>query len=272
VTGQPPPTLPAPVVHEVGRGVRVTTLTTGWVRVRTAHRQFAGPDALALPAILAGRRWTPWMPVNVFLVEHPERTVLVDTGEAAHRPPGHFGSAGQERFYRRYLRFDVPPGADPGRQLRTLGVEPRDVDTVLLTHLHSDHTANLGLFDRAGVLVGAGGLSRHPGATHHRLPAGRTRELTARSATTPLTGDGSLRVVSLPGHTPGHQGLLVRGDRTVIIAGDVAFDGDQVRCGHPPGIATDRAANRSTQAALARQVRDGATVLLSHAAAPVVAV
>jgi hypothetical protein len=53
-----------------------------------------------------------------------------------------------------------------------------------------------------------------------------------------------------------------------VVGGDVAFSHDQIRHGPPPGIAVDRAANRDTQAALARVLDDGGTVLLSHLRPP----
>lgn len=268
-----PPALPEPVVVTVGPGVTVTVLVTGWIAVRPAHRAFAGPDALALPAILAGRGWTEWMPINAFLVEHPQRRVLVDTGEGQDRPPGHFGcgSAGQERFYRTFLRLAVPPEAALPRRLAELGVHPADIETVVLTHLHSDHTGNLSAFPGAGVLVGAQENQAYRGATACRLPA-RTEAARWEDGpaggfprTQALTDDASVRSIRLPGHTPGHQGLLVLGpDGPVVIGGDAAFSPEQVRGGPPPGIAVDRPANRATQRALADLLGTGGVLLLSH--------
>ena len=268
------PPVPQPHVLPLGPGTDVTTFVTGWIAVRRAHREFAGPDALAFPAILLDRRWTGWMPVHAFLVRHPEGLVLVDTGEAADRPPGWFGcgSGVQEAFYRRYLRLAVPPGAALPHQLRAVGVAPREIDSVVVTHLHSDHTGGLGHFGRARVLVGGSGP--HSGSTHCRLPDD-DRLRRARWADGPvhafprseaLTADGAVRSIALPGHTPGHQGLVITGAHlTAVVAGDAAFGIDQVRAGQPPGIATDRPANRSTQADLGRAHDDGATLLFSHA-------
>ncbi len=268
-----PPDLPPPTTVDVRPGLTVTVFVTGWIAVRPAHRAFAGPDALAMPAVLAGRGWTEWMPINAFLVEHPQRRVLVDTGESPDRPPGHFGcgSTGQERFYRTYLRIAVPAEAALPRRLTEYGVDPADVDVVALTHLHSDHTGNLAAFRGARVVVGARENQPYRGATTCRLPAhtevARWPDGPAAgfARTGALTDDGAVRTIPLPGHTPGHQGLLVLGpDGPVVIGGDAAFDLEQVRDGPPPGIAVDRDANRGTQRALAGVLGAGGRLLLSH--------
>jgi glyoxylase-like metal-dependent hydrolase (beta-lactamase superfamily II) len=80
-----------------------------------------------------------------------------------------------------------------------------------------------------------------------------------------LDPHGAVRVVALPGHTPGHLGLeLRRGEHTVVAAGDAAFSQQQITVAGDPGIASDRPANRLTQRYLSR-IRDaGAQVLLAH--------
>lgn len=268
--------MPEPQVVRLGPGTDVTVFVTGWIAVRRAHRRFGGPDALAFPAVLLDRTWTGWMPIHAFLVRHPEGLLLVDTGDAEDRPPGWFGcgSAGQETFCRRYLRLAVPDGAALPHQLRAVAVDRHEIDTVVITHLHTDHTGTLGHFTRSRVLVGDGGTGPYRGSTHCRLPDG-DRLRSARWTDGPvlafprslaLTVDGTVRSVPLPGHTPGHQGLVVTGEAaTVVVAGDAAFGIDQVRTGPPPGIAADRPANRDTQAALARAHADGAMLLFSHA-------
>ncbi len=268
-----------PVVVHDGPAARVTVVPAGWIAVRPAHHEFAGPWPLRYPALLADDRWHAWMPVNVVVVELADRVVLVDTGEAVAQPPGHFGcgNAGQEQFYRRHLRIPVRPGTEAPARLRRLGIDPLGVDTVVLTHLHSDHTGNLDAFPRARVVVGAHATTA-TGATACRL-AGRvvvTPDLV--DGPTPvsdrshrLTGDDLVRVVPLPGHAPGHLGLLVvDGGRVIVAAGDAAFDHDQIRRRATTAVAEDRAANRATQARLQAVLDDGGQVLLAHDARPVV--
>lgn len=270
--GEPPLDLPPCVVVDDAHA-RVTVVPVGWIAVRPPHREHGGPWALRYPALLASTIWAPWMPVNVVLVEHESGTVLVDTGEAVDQPPGYFGcgDAGQERFYRTFLRIPVRPGTAAPDRVRALGVDPAQVDTVVLSHLHSDHVGGLASFPRARVVIGPG-ARRATGALPCRLPADRVREDSApdepvgpfaRSGS--LTSDGRVRTVPLPGHTPGHLGVLIAaGERLVVAAGDAAFDHDQIRRRALSAVVHDPDANRATQAQLAAVLDDGGTVLLAH--------
>ena len=274
VHGQDEPPLDAePVVVRDEPALRVTVVPVGWVGVRRAHAEYAGPWALRYAAIGADRRWAPWLPVNVVVVEHAAGTLLVDTGEAVDQPPGHFGCGDrvQEWVYRRYLRLPVRAGLDAPSRLKAMGVDPGDVDTVVLTHLHGDHTGNLPAFPRARVLAGPGEAGGYPGAITRRLDG---RDLLAPrfddgpvsmfDASLALVDDGSIRAVPLPGHTVGHLGLVVDGPACTVVAGDAALTADQLRRRATPGIALDRAAGRRTSAALLRAAQQGARVVLSH--------
>jgi N-acyl homoserine lactone hydrolase len=220
--------------------LRVTVLPVGWIAIRPAHREYAGPWPLRYPAILGSRRWAPWMPVLCVLVQTADTCILVDTGEAVDQPPGHFGcgTATQERFYRGNLRIPVRAGTEAPARLRRIGVDPRGVDTVVLTHLHSDHAGTVDAFSRATVVVGIGERSgtgavpcrlQHATVVEPDLTDGPLGPLRASQA---ITDDGAVRVVPLPGHSPGHLGLAVsyRGG-LLVAAGDAAFDHDQLRRG-----------------------------------------
>jgi glyoxylase-like metal-dependent hydrolase (beta-lactamase superfamily II) len=69
----------------------------------------------------------------VWLARNSLRTVVIDTG---------FDEAAAQRRRRQFLR-------SPEIGLRALGVEPQQVQDVIITHLHYDHAGNLGLFPRA---------------------------------------------------------------------------------------------------------------------------
>jgi glyoxylase-like metal-dependent hydrolase (beta-lactamase superfamily II) len=272
IGGDPPVDL-EPVVVRDEPGLRLTAIPTGWVQVRARHREYGGPWPFRFPAIAVDGRWAAWLPVVVVLIQTPAQTLLVDTGEAVHQPPGHFGRGDrvQEAVYRRYLRMPVRPGRDAPARLRSLGTDPDEVDIIVLTHLHGDHTGALPAFPRARVLVGAQELTGYPGAITARL---RDRRLvqdpftdgpTAVSTTSlALVDDGSVRAVPLPGHTPGHLGVHVAGSTPVVVAGDAALDMEQLRRMGTPGIAADRGANRRTQQALLDIGQAGGQVLLSH--------
>ena len=144
------------------------------------------------------------------------------------------------------------PGATwigtPGRlpeELAAAGVEPDEVDLVVLTHLHLDHIGwNLAWDgDRprprfpAGPLPGPAGrlgAVRHRGDEDDRAAFDRcVAPLQSLGVAELLDGDrvldGQLSLVHTPGHTPGSQSLLVRsGDDAALLWGDVANHPAQV--------------------------------------------
>ena len=231
---EPPPSAPPTVLHESER-VRITRLQSGWVAVKRRFREYGGPSALRFAAIVLDRHWTEWMPITFYLVEHGERRIVFDTGESARASdPEWFACDGATRwFYTRQLRFRVAPEDELGPQLEHLGIDPASVDTVVLSHLHSDHVGGLRHVAEATWLLSARDADGHPGALLCRIPEhADTRRV--RPAADPfgafaeshrVSDDGDVRIVPTPGHTAGHQSLLVRdGERWTLLAGDLAFD------------------------------------------------
>ena len=186
---------------------------------------------------------------HVLLVETERGLVLVDTGygTADVEPPGRLPAL---------LRAATAPRLDPGEtavaRVRALGFEPRDVRHLVVTHLDPDH---------------AGGITDFPWATVHVHAAERTAALrpTRRTrmrylaaqlgaharwstydadgepwlglrAIRPLDGlDGDLALVPLRGHSPGHVGVAVRGERGWLLhAGDAYYHRDELATGQPP--------------------------------------
>jgi glyoxylase-like metal-dependent hydrolase (beta-lactamase superfamily II) len=146
--------------------------------------------------------------IGAFVIRRPGRVVLVDTGSA-----GNFGP-NASRFH---------------QSLAALGIGPDQVDQILITHLHSDHY---------GGLLGENGEAAFPQARlvlsrHEWQCLDDPKASAACAAVGPyegrvdLVGDGDelasgLKIIALPGHTPGHIGLEIDGDdRRVLVLGDV---------------------------------------------------
>jgi N-acyl homoserine lactone hydrolase len=82
----------------------------------------------------------------------------------------------------------------------------------------------------------------------------------------PLTQDGSVFVIPLPGHTKGHQGVVIDlGSHQVILAGDAAFDDAQIANHTIPGIVESRSLTLHTHHKLVQAgLLKPTTVLFSH--------
>ncbi|MEU5163720.1 N-acyl homoserine lactonase family protein [Streptomyces sp. NPDC020875] len=163
------------------------------------------------PADEAGLPYPRVEAVTAYLVRHPGGLLLFDTGIGT-------GDAAADAHYRPRRR-SLPAA------LAATGVRTGDIDTVVNCHLHFDHCGGNPLFPEVPIVVQrtelaaarAGGhtidaLIDFPGAVYEQLDGER------------LLAPG-VRILPTPGHTAGHQSLLVETDRggPVLLAGQ-AYD------------------------------------------------
>ena len=116
-------------------------------------------------------------------------------------------------------------------QLADIGITPEDVGTVILSHAHFDHVGNAELFQKALWYIQRREYSAMFGPDYEQHGYVATLYKCLRQARVELMdgdfdifGDGSMKVISTPGHTPGHCSLLVRLTQTgpVLLSADVA--------------------------------------------------
>lgn len=192
-------------------------------------------------ATFAGGSWTSAIEMGVwaFVISHPTRGLVVfDTGlsERARSEPEHYvGWLGA-----RLGMLDVPEGAGLAAQMTRAGLDPGDVNTVILSHLHFDHTGGIGDFPSAEIVVGSaerdwvkGGVAWSDFVDVDALADVDRWRAIDYQVESPLAtffgahdlfGDGSLVVLDLSGHTPGSQGLLVRtAQAPILLTGDAAW-------------------------------------------------
>jgi N-acyl homoserine lactone hydrolase len=172
------------------------------------------------PAIETGTGTPRVEPVLAYLVRLEDGMLLFDTGMGN-------GPADLEAHYR-------PVRRDLRTVLRSVGVELDDIGLVVNCHLHFDHCGGNPLFAGRPVVVQRHELAAARG-TDYTLP-----ELVDFTGVNYDESDGEvdlapdIRVIPTPGHTDGHQSLVVRcTDGTVILAGQshdnaTAFGSDQL--------------------------------------------
>ena len=179
-----------------------------------------------------------WVPVPVFLVEHPTAgRLLVDTGFHASVQDKARSSLGRRQSW--VLPAREARGESAPEQLRARGVDPGDIGTILVTHLHNDHASGAIQFPNATFVVDAGewaaackgGFAEGYRREHYDQPFDwRTVSYDAApphatfERTLDLFGDGSVRLLSTPGHTKGHQSILLKlADRELLLTADAAY-------------------------------------------------
>ncbi len=170
-------------------------------------------------------------PVNAFLVHSAGRIALIETGSG------------------NYLQ---PTAGKLMRNLKAAGVDPGDIDTVLLTHMHPDHSAGLTDMTTGGRNYPNAELLVHENEPRHwfddaMMSRGSEREkklyfqagreqVTPYKAQTRLFQQGEVfpGVTALPafGHTPGHTLFLISsGKDQLLVWGDIV---------HVPEVQTAR--------------------------------
>ena len=269
----PPSTVPRNATTTTPSGITIAAVRTGWVGVKEAHWRYSTPGFLVIPRIFLSRRWHEWIPNISYVVAVSGRTLLVDTGsDPAINDPSYMDCDPNARFfYQRNMRFIAEPADTVDRQLPELGFPTDEVETVVITHFHGDHPGRVGAFPQASVLTGAGNWPTHIGAVPCTLPAGFTPEF-ARFEDGPfgtfatsqkLLGSDDVRLIPLPGHTPGHVGVLVKdADRYWLIAGDATFNREETDAMHVCGVSEDVEGALDTQHLIKRQLATHDTVLL----------
>jgi glyoxylase-like metal-dependent hydrolase (beta-lactamase superfamily II) len=163
---------------------------------------------------------------------------------------------------------DTGLGSGFERRLLDRAIDPSEVETVLMTHLHLDHTSGMRLLENARFWISRrewraaqGKLAAAKGVIGHHLPDEDRVELVdvengephgPFASTVDVLGDGSVRLVSTPGHTPGHMSVLVRtASGEVLLAGDAAYTLRNVREQALPLISADAGRYRASLAQLA---------------------
>ena len=237
-----------------GATVAVEPLDTGWFEVPPAYLESAGRmSSLRMLGIGTPRsRWLT-IPVPSFLVTHPSAgPFMVDTGlhpSVTAKPTANLG-----RLVTSYAKPNLEPGKDVAAQLRSRGMDARDIKTVVMTHMHFDHTSAMSELASASFIVSepewdaATTTSRpfmHGYAHAHFDYAFDYRTVSFDGPTVDsyssfgrtfdLFGDGSVRLAFTPGHTLGHMSLICRlKERDLVIAGDAIYTLGQLEDAAPP--------------------------------------
>ena len=168
---------------------------------------------------------------SCYIIKHDNEYLLWDTGHAMTAP-------------------NVAPKVSIVDQLAKLNITPEQVKYVGISHYHGDHTGQVASFPKATLLIGA----REWDAISAPKPAEGVNFkpfegwIKGENKVEPLNldkdvfGDGSVIVLKTPGHTPGHQALLVKlQSGAFILSGDAVHFHENYDTGGVPAFNFDRA-------------------------------
>ena len=193
---------------------------------------------------------------SCYLIKHGNEYLLWDTGHAMTTP-------------------NVAPKVSIVDQLKDAKLTPADIKYVGISHYHGDHTGQVASFPNAILLIGKGDwdeiTSAKPREGANVAPFAHWMSGGGKVEGVPLDkdvfGDGSVIMLTTPGHTPGHHSLLVKLPQMgpVVLMGDLAHFHENWDTSGVPTFNTDRA---QTLASLDRvkKIAAGtkATVVIQH--------
>ncbi len=233
-------------------GIRLYTLDGGWIRA-------VGDDASSMSDDGAYEGRTLEMCVPCFLIRHPDGDLMWETGMSP-------------------TRSDLGEWATPGPslvdQLAVLDLAPADIRFLALSHGHWDHSGNAGLFAGSTWIVDELERACMFDDENRASPSMDDYGPLERSTTRLITedhdvfGDGSVVIISAPGHTPGHTVLLVRLPEAgrIILSGDLWHMAESREHRRVPIFNTDRAQTLASMDRIeALALETGARIVIQHA-------
>ena len=267
--------------------MKIHVLHCGYIRIAKRLLDNGGRFSTDIAkAMLVPDRERVTLPVSAYLIEHRAGIYLVDTGWSRDiSPDGVYDFKAACKVLPRHLAMlyhpFVPHGETVREQLDERGVRPEEIKAVLITHFDADHIAGLRSVSSAQRIIVSEDEAYWSVRTKYRVR--QVRELWETSGyervfyrghllgpmnlAIDVTGDGSIMMVSLPGHTDGHAGVMVReGRKHVLIAADSAVSSYNWETLRPAGLGADTELQKKTLRWIKKAASDPdcISVLCSH--------
>lgn len=239
--------------------MKIYRIETGKVRIK--ENQIKRTKGIIPPMlnILFGKKWAEWVPIYAWIIDHKDGVIVVDTGET-HKTSVRGYLPKWHPYYALAVDFDVKPEDEIGPQLLKMGIDPdKDVEKVIMTHMHTDHAGGLHHFPNSEILIdknefkSASGLKGMlAGYLPHRWPKWLKPTLIdlpsdryfTFNRSMPVTKDGKVRIVSTPGHVANHISVIAEVDGLYyFLAGDTSYTQENLINEIPDGIGTTESVN-----------------------------
>jgi glyoxylase-like metal-dependent hydrolase (beta-lactamase superfamily II) len=222
-----------------------------------------------------GELATTDMTTPCFLIVHPRGTLMWDVGEIADSAFKADGSPATQGA------FTATKPLLP--QLAAIGYKPSDITYLALSHYHGDHVANANAFagstwivqdiERKAMFAPPDDTKKKGPGTPNPVLYGaleKSKTVILQSEDHDVFGDGTVVIKFTPGHTPGHQSLFLKLEKTgpVLLSGDLYHYPEELTLQRTPAFEFDKdqtAKSRVRADAFVKQA--GAQLWIQHDAA-----
>lgn len=259
-----------------GAEIKVHAISTGMVKVKENFRTSKWRGKIGLINSFLSRSFTEWMPIWVWVIEHPEGNFLIDTGEIeAVNEEDYFKSSGafENWMNTTQFKFKISRQEEIDQQLKQLNLTTTSIHKVFITHLHLDHVEGIKHFPNCKIFVHKkewdkpyGDLPKlYPDWFLPELIETQTRYKSFKNAY-PLTKVRDFWMVHTPGHTSGHCSFLLElDDLSLFFAGDVSYTQAQLKKNVFSAANESRNASEDTYASIMAYANENSCIYLpSH--------
>ena len=209
------------------------------------------------------------VPVPFWLVMHPKGNLLFDTGmsrDCIDKPAERWGVIASV-----FIPM-MKKGQDSVSQLAAIGLKPDDIDFVANSHLHLDHAGDNEWFPKAKFLVQRAEIraAYYPEifqrAAYFKKDFDHPLNYVEIEGDYDVFGDGLVKLISTPGHTQGHQSLMVDLENSgkILYTADACYTRENINLPILPGIVWDPTLTMKNIFMFRDMEAKGVKVLVSH--------
>ena len=235
--------------------VKIHLVSTGAVAVKTKFKENKHSGLRALISFLFDKKFTEWLPIYVLIIEHPEGIFMIDAGEVADvKNKNYFKSSGiiASWFDKSQFRFAVYRKDEINNQLQKLSIPAEKITTIILTHLHFDHTDGIKYFPNTKIIVNKAEWEKPFGDLPKLYPSWFKPELIELNEQYDvfekakyITKAKDVVLIETPGHTYHHCSVIIKTDECIIFfTADICYSQQQLFKNKFPG---NNASNKFAQ-------------------------
>jgi N-acyl homoserine lactone hydrolase len=224
-----------------GKDVKIHAISTGLISVKNNFLSRKGTGVFSKINILLGQQHAAFMPIWVWVIEHPEGIIVIDTGEIEESDHKEFYKEENlsSRFFLWAMEIErkITKQDELNNQLAKINIKPEQVSKIVLTHLHPDHTDGLRFFPVNEIIVNElehkfpyeNLPTTYPNWFSPTLINFSKNRVDCFKNAYALTKSEDLWLVPTPGHTHHHCSVLFQTDNEhIIFAGDASYKQHQL--------------------------------------------